>query len=162
MNYKEAILQEVQAFLLSEDVLVDVKEMNDDPTIPFDMLKFSILVGNGRMGGLHFSATVDKFDLGSSIDMCLKILNGHLMMYAIQAINAGVSVPKLEIFVPEFTSTVLSRNVAEAQAKHNVLASVVGSYDVFKDTAFVKGTKIKKPSAKTVKKVTKTKKVKAK
>lgn len=153
MNYKQAILQETQAFLLSKDVEVDVKETQDDESIPFDMLKFSILIGKGKKkGGLLFSMTIDKFDFSDSLELGFNILRSQLIMYAVQAIKAGTTVDKLEIFVPDFTDTVFSNNIADAQSRANVSASIASSFDIFYRTPFIKETK-----KKTIKKTKKTK-----
>lgn len=142
MNYKQAILEETQAFLLSKDVEVDVKETQDDASIPFDMLKFSVLIGNGKKkGGLLFSMTVDKFDFPNSLELGFTILRSHLVMYAVQAIKAGTTVGTLTPYVPEFTETIFHSNVAEAQTKTNVIASIVCSHDIFHNSPFTKAVK---------------------
>ena len=50
--YKDVIQQEMQAFLMSKDIEVSVEDSTTNETMPAEMLKFAILVGNGKLGGL--------------------------------------------------------------------------------------------------------------
>ncbi|TXG77115.1 hypothetical protein E6Q11_03320 [Candidatus Dojkabacteria bacterium] len=146
MNLKNAILQEFQALLFTKDIDVSVKEEGDAVT-------FAILVGNGVKGGLHFSATVNRFDVNESVQCAMKIFHAQLCLYAIECLKKGVKVKMPKIFIPEFTDTLFWPNVAHAQAHNNDLGSVINSFDVFKGTYFG-GSKMprkvatKKPKAK--------------
>jgi len=142
--YKDVITQEMQAFLLSKDIEVDVQDNSTDSELPADMIKFSILVGNGKLGGVHFSATINKFDLSESLQICQKILHAQLVLYAIECIKAGHRAIVPEPFVPELTETVIYPSLDEAKMKHNGIATTVVMYDVFKNSVFNKKNKLPK------------------
>lgn len=144
MDYKKVITEEMQAFLLSKDIEVDVRDKKDDGTLPEDMLKFSILVGNGKLGGVHFSSTINKFDLSESLQVCQKILHAQLILYAIECIKAGHRANVPAPFVPEITQTIIYPNVDEALLKHNGIAQSVEMYDVFENSVFNKKNKLPK------------------
>jgi len=129
MNLKNAILQEFQACLFTKDIDVDVKEDGDQVT-------FAVLVGKGKMGGLHFSATIARHDLSESLQCAMKIFNAQLVLYAIECLKKGVQAKVKTVFVPQFTDTVFIQNVGQAQSHYEDLASVVRSFDVFKGTYF--------------------------
>jgi len=142
--YKEVITQEMQAFLLSKDVEVDVQDNTTDSELPEDMVKFSVLVGQGKLGGVHFSATINKFDLSESLQVCQKILHAQLVLYAIECIKAGHRAIVPEPFVPELTETVIYPSIDEAKMKHHGIATTVAMYDVFKNSVFNKKNKLPK------------------
>jgi hypothetical protein len=148
MDYKNIITQEIQAFLMSEDVEVTTVEHKDDPSIPEDMLKFAILVGNGKKGGLHFSADINKMDIQTTLQLCFRILHAQLIIYAIDCIKQGHRGTIAMPFVPDFKETVLFNNVAEAQAHYNSLSSTVASFSVFENSYFNKKTKLKTTNGK--------------
>lgn len=141
MNYKNAIKQEFQALLLTEDIDVDIKEEGDQ-------LTFAILVGNGSKGGLHLSSTVSKFDAIESIQVVMTIFRAQLIAYAIGCLKKGYKAKKSPVFVPEFTDTLLFKSIAEAQSHYQQVASVVASFDVFHGTYFGGAKITKKPAPK--------------
>lgn len=143
--YKDVITQEMQAFLLSKDIDVDVQDKSTDDTLPDDMIKFSILVGNNpKLGGVYFSATINKFDLSESLQICQKILHAQLVLYAIECIKNGHRAIVPEPFVPELTETVIYPSLDEAKMKHHGVATTVAMYDVFKNSPFNKKNKLPK------------------
>ena len=142
--YKDVIEQEMQAFLMSKDIEVSVEDVTTNPEFPAEMLKFAVLVGNGKLGGLHFSATINKFDLSESLQVCQKVLHAQLLLYAIECIKAGHKADVPKPFVPEITETVTHQTVGDAANHFNSIAAVVDQFDVFKTSAFNKKNKIKK------------------
>lgn len=142
--YKDVITQEMQAFLMSKDIEVSVEDVSTNETMPADMLKFAVLVGNGKLGGLHFSATINKFDLSESLQVCQKVLHAQLLLYAIECIKAGHKAEVPSPFVPEITETVTHQTVDNARNHFNGIATVVEQFDVFKSSVFNKKNKIKK------------------
>ena len=141
--YKDVITQEMQAFLLSKDIEVDVQDIATDPELPEDMIKFSILVGNNpKLGGVHFSATINKYDLSESLQICQKILHAQLVLYAIECIKNGHRAEVPEPFVPELTETIIYPSLDEAKMKHHGISTTVAMYDVFKTSLFNKKNKL--------------------
>lgn len=142
--YKDVIEQEMQAFLMSKDIEVSVEDVTTNPEFPNEMLKFAVLVGNGKLGGLHFSATINKFDLSESLQVCQKVLHAQLLLYAIECIKAGHKANVPQPFVPEITETVTHQTVQDAVNHYNGVATVVSQFDVFKTSVFNKKNRIKK------------------
>lgn len=142
--YKDVIEQEMQAFLMSKDIEVNVQDVTTNPEFPNEMLNFAVLVGNGKLGGLHFGATIDKFDLSESLQICQKVLHAQLLIYAIECIKAGYKVNIPQPFIPEITETVTHKTVEDAVNHYNSIATVVSQFDVFKTSVFNKKNKIKK------------------
>jgi len=129
---------------MSKDIEVSVEDATTNPEFPGEMLKFAVLIGNGKLGGLHFSATINKFDLSESLQVCQKVLHAQLLLYAIECIKAGHKADVPAPFVPEITETVTHQTAEDARNHFNSIAAVVEQFDVFKSSVFNKKNKLKK------------------
>lgn len=144
MDYKELITQEVQAFLMSKDVEVVTIEKKDDNTLTDTQLKFAILIGNGKKGGLHVSATIEKEGIREQLDAFFHVIQRQIMLYAIEAIKDGKRYNIPTPVLPDITQTIMFDSIADSIQHHNSIATLVGQFDIFKNSYFNKKTKITK------------------
>ncbi len=107
MDYAEAIKQDLQGILLTDKVEVTVIQHEEDPTVKKENIRFAILIGKGKKGGLLFSADVDKLDTQTAIDNCIMMIRSQLVLYAVACLEKGHKAKLGDIFIPKVTHTVL-------------------------------------------------------
>lgn len=144
MNYKELITQEVQAFLMSKDVEVMTVEKAQDDTLTETQLMFAILIGNGKKGGLHISATLEKEWIREQLDAFFHVIQRQIMLYAIEAIKDGKRYNIPAPVLPDITQTIMFDSVSDAVNHHTSMQVMIARYDIFKNSYFNKKTKITK------------------
>jgi len=158
MDYAEAIKQDVQSLLLTENVEVTVLDNKDDRTIPVGMIRFGILIGKGRKGGLLFSADVHKDEINTALNNCILMIRSQLVLYAIACLEKGHVATIEDVFMPNITHTVLFSGNEESRNQAAALSAMVGAFNIFEGTYF-NGDKIPrvaktKPIKKVIKKKT--------
>lgn len=141
MDYAEAIKQDVQALLLIENVEVTSLESKDDRTIPVDMIRFGILIGKGKKGGLLFSADVHKTELATALNNCILMIRSQLVLYAVSCLENGYIAPLQDIYMPNVTHTLVFSSNTEANNQAAALSAIVGTFNIFEGTYF-SGAKI--------------------
>lgn len=149
MNYEEAIKQDLQSLLLTDKVQVSIPDETET------QLTFNVVVGEGKKGGLFFSATVEKTGVMTAVDNCLMMIRSQLVLYAIECIGKGYQAKLDDVFIPNITDTILFPTVVEAQNYARTMATIVGTFNIFQGTHF-NGDKIPRVAKnKPIKKVTK-------
>lgn len=155
MDYAEAIKQDVQAILLIDNVEVSVIEHKDDSTIQKGNIRFAILIGKGKKGGLLFSADVDTTDLQTALDNCIMMIRSQLVLYAVACLEKGHRAKLGQIFIPKMTHTLLFNNNDAAQKSVMACATIVGAFNIFEGTHFNEDEIPRVAKTKPIKKVTK-------
>ena len=144
MDYKDLITQEVQAFLMSKDVEVTTVEKKEDNDLTDEQLKIAILIGNGKKGGLHVSATIDKNSLREMLDAFFHVIQRQMMLYAIESIKSGHRQNIPSPVLPDMTQTIMFDTIDDARQHHNSILTMISQFDIFKNSYFNKKTIIKK------------------
>ena len=155
MDYAEAIKQDVQSILLTDNVEVTVVDHTQDKSIPIEMIRFGILIGKGKKGGLLFSADVHVSDLKTALNNCLTMIKSQLVLYAVSCIEQGHKARVNNVFMPEITHTIIFSDNNEAKIQTSALTSIVSVFNIFEGTYFNGDTIPKVAKTKPIKKVTK-------
>lgn len=155
MDYAEAIKQDVQAILLTDNVEVTVLEHSQDSTVDKENIRFGILVGKGKKGGLLFIADINKLDLTTAMENCITMIRSQLVLYAIACLEKAHKAKLGDIFIPHITHTVLFKNNEAAQSSVLANGTIVGAFNIFEGTYFNEDKMAIDAKIKPIKKVTK-------
>lgn len=133
-DIKKAILDDTQAFLMTEQVNVDAEIIESDDNKKY--VKVGILIA-----GLSFSFTSEYDDLKISFEVALKMLQSQLVIYAIECLKNKHKAHIPAIHIPAMTHTLIKSSPMTAIEHYIELAGAVGSFNIFEGTyyQFTKG-----------------------